>query len=237
MKKSRSVLCLLLALVGCFSLVACGGLNPAGGAEKAVSAAPAAEPAETHPDVYASSFTELIQDSPDYIVPRSYGEDGLYYSSWEKVGENIPEGKTPEFDGQYDVYGTFLYFVDREGKITRLENYRTVEPPANEDGRQEFGSGSDLAGICFTPEGFVTVESTYASWYEGDGSIELYSDEYFQNQRYEQKYYIRSFDRSGRELSCAPIDVPENGWLDAYRMQLDSRGNAVVCSEIGRAHV
>ena len=39
----------------------------------------------------------------------------MYATSNEKIGENIPEGVTPEYEGQYDVYATFLYRIDNNG--------------------------------------------------------------------------------------------------------------------------
>ena len=223
MKKWKNTVSLLLALAMCLTLTACGSSNS--------TAAPSATPAEATAEpayVYASEFKPLIENSKDFISVRSYDDDGMYYSSWEKVGENIPEGAKPQYEGQYDVYETFLYHVDKDGRTTKLDNYKTVDAPQNDRGFREFTAGSDLGGICFTPDGFVTIETAYASWNDGDGNYTMYSEEYYQHQHFHQDYYIRSFDRTGRELSCAPITVPEDGWLDTYRMQLDYKGNAVV---------
>ena len=231
MKKLKNIVCLLLVLAMGLSLAACGSSgSPASG-----TAAPAPAPSESAaPEmVYASTFKKLTDESPDYISIRSYNDDGLYYSSWEKVGENIPEGVKPQYEGQYDVYETFLYYMDKDGKVTKLENYKCVDAPVNDQNYREFYSGSDMSGICFTPEGFVTLEIAYASWNDGDGNYTMYSEEYFQHQRYQQDYYIRSFDRSGAELTSAKISVPDGSWLDAYSMQLDDKGNVVVSTGQG----
>ena len=236
MKKNlRNLVCLVLVLAMSLALAACGGGSSTGspGTQSGSAGGKTAAATPAPEFVYASEFKELVKESDDYLTIRSYGDDGMYYTTWEKIGEAIPEGVTPQFEGEYDVYETFLYYMDKNGKVTKLENYKPVEAPVDDQNRKNYSSGSDMSGICFTPEGFVTIEQTYASWNEGEGNIVLYSDEYWQSQRFEQKYYIRSFDRNGRELSTAPIDVPQDNWLDAYRMQLDDKGNAVVSTGQG----
>ncbi|MBQ6926925.1 MAG: extracellular solute-binding protein [Oscillospiraceae bacterium] len=228
MKRIKNTVCLLLALAMCLSLAACGS---SGGSASTATPAPTESAAPEL--VYVSEFKKFLDDSENYVSIRSYGEDGIYFSSWEKVGENVPEGAKPQYEGQYDVYETFLYRMDKDGKITKLENYKTVDAPANDKDYRDFYSGSDMSGICFTPDGFVTLELAYASWNDGDGNYTQYSEEYFQHQRFQQEYYIRSFDREGNERSSAKIDVPEDGWLDAYSMQLDDKGNAIVSAGQG----
>ena len=222
MKQMKNLVCLLLAAAMCLSLAACGS----SGSSPAATATPDA--ASTPEYVYVSDYKSLVDHSKDYVSVRSYSDEGLYYSVWEKVGENIPEGVKPQYEGQYDIYESFLYYMDKDGKVTKLENYKAVDAPQNDGGYKEFTSGSDLSGICFTPEGFVTVEMTYASWNDGEGSYPLYSEEYFMHQKFRQQYYVRSFDRQGHELSSAQIELPEDGWLEAYRIVLDDKGNVIV---------
>ena len=228
MQKLRNTVCLLLALALCLSLTGCGS-STGGGATETKAPEETAAPEL----VYVSEYQPLMDDSANYISIRSYNDDGLYYSSWEKIGENTPEGVKPQYEGQYDVYGTFLYYLDKDGKVTKLENYKTVDAPVNDGDYKEFYSGSDLGGICFTPEGFVTIETAYASWNDGDGNYTLYSEEYFQHQRFQQDYYIRSFDRNGHELTQAQIEVPNDSWLDTFNMKLDDKGNAIVSTGQG----
>ena len=94
-------------------------------------------------------------------------------------------------------------------------------------------SNANLSGFCFTDDGFVTVEMVYSSWNDGDANVPEYSDQYWENQRYEQEYYIRWFDKTGNELSCAPIPVSQDSYLDAYRMKLDGKGNVLVTTGSG----
>ncbi|MBR1566387.1 MAG: extracellular solute-binding protein [Oscillospiraceae bacterium] len=223
MTKTKNIVCLFLTLALCLALAACSS----GGGDTSATSAPV-EATATPEDVYASEYRTLADHSPDFISIRSYNDDGFYFSKWEKVGENIPEGVKPQYEGQYDVYQTFLYYMDKDGKVTKLENYKPMEAPTNEEGYKEFYSGSDLSGIRFTPEGFVTLETTYASWSDGDGNYAMYSEEYFSHQKFKQNAYVRSFDRQGNNLTTAPIDMPEDGWLNAYNMQLDDKGNVIV---------
>lgn len=223
----KRMLCLLLALCMCLSLAACGKSGEA-------SEAPAKAEVEEHPEfVYTAEYKTLVEGTKNYLSVRGYTGDGFYVSSMEKTGENIPEGVTPRYEGEYDVYGTFLYHMDFDGNMTKLDAYSTLPPEVDEQGRREFNSSSSLSGIGFTDDGFVTIEMVYSSWNAGDGSAALYSEQYWQDQKYEQKYYIRSFDKAGNELSCAQIPVSQDEWMDAYRMQLDAKGNALVTTDTG----
>ncbi len=228
MRRYKNIVCLLLALSMSLALAACGGPSPAASVSNASVQENAAAATPTPADVYASEYKELITDSRDYFSVRAYGEDGLYYSRSEKVGENNPEGKTPDYEGQFDINQTFLYRLNPDGSSEKIENYASMPAPVGEEGMKDFSSGSDISGLCLTPDGFVTIEMTYASWNVGGDGLVPYSAEYFQSQRYEQKYYIRSFDASGLELSCGPIEVPADGWLEANRIQLDDKGNAII---------
>jgi len=224
----KKMLCLILALCMCLSLAACGkgGEKPESGAKN--------EPVEEHPEfVYNAEYKSLVEGTKNFLSFRGYTGDGFYVSSTEKTGENVPEGVTPRYEGQYDVYSSFIYFVDESGKMEKIEGYTSLPPKTDEEGKREFMSNANLSGFCFTDDGFVTVEMVYSSWNEGDANVVEYSDQYWENQRYEQEYYIRWFDKAGNELSCAPIPVSQDSYLDAYRMKLDGKGNVLVTTGAG----
>ena len=226
----KRMLCLLLALCMCLSLAACGKSEDGGKAP----APEKNEAAEAHPEfVYTAEYKPLIEGTENYLTVRGYTGDGFYVSSMEKTGENVPEGVTPRYEGEYAVFSTYLYFVDWDGNMQKLQNYEVLPPETDEEGRRDFTSSSSLSGIGFKEDGFVTIEQLYSSWNDGDGSEVLYSDQYWQNQKYEQQFYIRSFDKEGNELSCAQIPVEQDSYLDAWRMQLDSNGNALVTTGMG----
>ena len=222
----KKMLCLLLALAMCLSLAACGKSGEETSAKN--------EPVEETPEfVYSADYKTIVKDTKNFLSFRGYSEDGFYVSSMEKTGENIPEGVTPRYEGEYDVYGTFLYFVDNNGKMQKIEGYSALPPKVDEEGRNQFTSNANLSGICFTDDGFVTIEMIYSSWNAGDANVTMYSEQYWENQKYEQEFYIRWFDKQGNELSCAPVPVDPEYYLDAYRMKLDANNNVLVTTGSG----
>lgn len=220
-KLFERIVCLVLVLVMCLSLAACGSSSESGtqSTKKNQEATPEY--------VYTAEYKSLTQNSENYLNICAMTSDGLYATCSEKIGENIPEGVTPEYEGQYDIYGTFLYRIDDNGKVTKIENYESMPGETDEQNRKSFSSSSYTNCIRFTDSGFVTVEIVSNSWYEGSGDPVRYSDEYWAGQKYEQKYYIRSFDKEGNELTCALIPTEQDQWLNAYYMQLDKDGNIV----------
>ena len=225
----KKIVCLTLALVMVLSLAACGkGASSGTGAGGSASGGKTATATPAPEFVYASEFKPLLKNSKEWINARSYSKDGLFYTKYEKIGEREHGDVAPRWEGEYDIYSTFLYFLDNNGKETKLEAYSCMAPETDDQGRTDFVSSSDMSGICFTDDGFVTIESVYASWNEADGDVRPDSEDYWAAQKYTQKYYIRWFDKQGHELSCAPISVGQDGWIDAYRMAVDDKGNALV---------
>ena len=206
---------LMAALAVCLCLCACARTESA---ERQP-----ASPKKT----YVSDFVPLVKADPDYITVRGFEDGMIYYSKSEKVGDNTPEGVLPDYAGQFDIYEAFLYRTDRTGSSSKLEGYKSVDSPVNDAGLRSFSSGSDLLGICFTDDGFLTVEMTYTFWSEGSGAEE---DEETEDQSFSQQYYIRSFDREGNERSRAPLSMADGDWLDFEAMQPDGRGNVLIPS-------
>lgn len=226
----RSLMALLLVAALSLGLAACGSAPSGGGSS------PGGKPVETAaPEyVYAAEYKQIMTDSKDYVSPRLYANGGYYATTWEKVGENIPEGVTPQYEGQYDVYRTFLYFMTGDGKLTKLDKYVPLEPAENTDEHKDFSSGSSLSGMAIADDGsIVTVEYIYSSWYEGDEGVARYSDEYYNNQKYEQRYYLRWLDADGAEKSIAEIQVNPEEFINAYSMQLDDKSNVVFSTGAG----
>ena len=223
----KRICCLFLAAAMVLGLAACGG-GSSGGSSSPASSGSAKAPAETAtPEfVYAAEFQTLAEKSKDWMSVRKYDDHGMYFTRYEKIGEREHEGQTATYEGEFDIYSSYLYFMDPSGKVTKLENYAPLTPREDDQGRRDFISTSDLSGICFTEDGFVTIEYISSSWEEGDAQKN--SEEYWANQKYIQENYIRWFDKQGNEISCAPIEVPQDSWLRAYNMKLDSKGNVLV---------
>ena len=209
----KRLLCLLLVLLLCVSMAACAPEE-----KKSESAQPASRLN------YVSAFTDLIRGSREYITVRGYENGRVFYSQSEIVGDNTPAGVIPDFEGQYSIYETFLYSIGEDGVPRRVEHYKSIDAPANDLGYRNFSSGSELLGICFTPEGFVTAESSYAFWTEGEEDPETGG---FPEEGFEQQYCLRSFDAEGTELTCAALTVPDEIWIEFEGMQLDGSGNVL----------
>lgn len=218
----KSLLSLLLAAAMMLSLAACG--KSGDGSEDKDKAD------EDHPEfAYTAVFEKIAGEQEVSLYPRAYTEDGFYSTSYEKIGNNTPEGVTPEYEGQYDVYGSFLYFVSFDGKVEKLENYQRLEPPANDGNYKDFNSSSDVNGICVSDDGkLVVTEIQYKSWSEAPDGMSSSDNEYWNYYKYEQSYYVRWLEPDGTEISSAPVEVDPDMYLDSYNMKLDQEGN-VVC--------
>lgn len=225
MKKNLIAIMLVLAMA--LSLAACGSSanDTKGDAQQPQS--------ESHPEfVYAAKFEDFIKDSKNYVNPRVFNADGGFATVWEKVGENIPEGEVPEYEGQYDVYQNSLYFIGFDGTMKKLDDYKPVEGPANENGYSNFTTNSYVEGLLASNDGkLYVIENLYSSWYDGPANVARYSDDYWDNMHYEQQYYIRKLDTDGSEISRGSIEVPEGSYLNAYNAQLDSKGNILLTTE------
>ncbi len=230
MNRTKRILCLVLVLAMVAGLAACGSgkTESAGAAPNAASGAKSAAATPTPEYVYTADYKTLVEKSDSYMNIRQRTADGYYYTLWEKIGTEIPEGRKPQYEGEFDIYQTILYFMDKNGKAAKVEAYEPLEREIDTENRRDFSSSSDMSGICFTDDGFVTIECRYASWLDGDENYQPYTEEYWAHQKYTQEFFIRWFDKSGKELSCAPIEVGQDEWLDAYRMMLDDKGNVVL---------
>ena len=220
--KLRSILALLLAAVMVPGLAACGS-------EKAPEPTATPEPAY----VYQASFVDLASNSDVSYNPVAFNGEGIYATAYMKLGENIPEGVTPEYEGQYDVYGTRLFFLDYEGNVKQLDAYEPIPAPENTENLPNYTASSDLAGVMVNPDGTLTaIEQAYTSWFDGDES-QMASEEAWQNWHNTTQYYIRRLNADGSEISSAPVDYDAtNSYLSVYNGCLDDQGNVLVTSDM-----
>ena len=112
--KFRSCAALLMALCMIFSLAACGQSGSTGSDTKQTGTKNN-EPAPEF--TYTASFTKLRENSKDDSQPQTVTAGGFYSVGNEKVGDNTPEGVTPDYEGQYDVYAPYITFtgLQRQG--------------------------------------------------------------------------------------------------------------------------
>ena len=91
-------LALLLTLCLALGLCACGKGGDGGSQTKDSAATPA-------PDfAYAAEYKDIHTESEIDYSPELICDGGFLLSYREKVGERpIPQGVTPEYEGQYDI--------------------------------------------------------------------------------------------------------------------------------------
>lgn len=224
---ARSLLAPLLALCLVMGLCACG--KDAGSGEGKSSSAGENKPEFT----YAAEYAKIPSDGKDGLFPELLTADGFYMSYWVKTGENIPEGKTPEYEGQYDILEPRIVFRDFSGKTTELENYLPAVPEID-GGKRGFQSSSSISKILLNGEGnLVVLENLYCSWYDAPEDIKDDDPEYMDYFCADNAYYVRVLDKTGAELSRGTLDPAETTDLFVYSCQLDDRGNLVLDRESG----
>ena len=239
------ILSLFLCLVMVFSLAACGKSSqteaPAPESENVqnnTSEQSSTEaPAPTGSTEYAwkSDFMTIASDSSGAVQPVLYTDDGFYATGQEKIGRmEIPEGQVEEYEGQYDIYSTVLYFVDKNGKTEKLPNYVPAVPMSNTEGYKDFYSYCNLGRPVMNKDGnLVALEMQGYGWYKGPdeiyGTDAMYEGDYFE---YGQDYSIVTVSTDGTELSRAPVELDmQDSWLNTTNVLLDDEGNLVVVKD------
>ena len=220
-KKLRSLLCLVLALSMALSLAACGDKENG---------------EDSHPEmVYVAESLSL--DSPamqEGITPAAFTEDGFYGLSYGKVGTEIPEGSTPLYAGEFDVYANRIFFIGRDGSTRELTGYRRMDAVPNTENKTAFSSSSDIAQMYVNNNGeLVVVESRYVRWFEGtEEERHLDNEQTWEMYRYSSDFYFRVLNDDGSEKSCVKIDFDtQNTWLDFSGACFDENGNLLAIGD------
>ena len=236
-KTSIRILSLVLCLGMMLSLAACGSSSET--AAPTPNAQSEQEVAEATPAVteyaWKSEFKTVDTEAENALQPILFTDDGFFATGQVKIGRmEIPDGQIEEYEGQYDIYGTMLYFVDKNGKAEKLPNYTPSMPLANTEEKQDFYSYCNLGMPIRRADGaLVTLEQQGAGWYDGPddiyGTEEQYMGDYYHN---EQRYDIVAYSTDGTELSRAPVDIDtQNTWLNTYNVAADPDGNLIVIME------
>lgn len=234
------VLVLALCAVMLLGLTACGkpanspeadGQNSSAGSSTPV---PSADTAVPEGYAYKADFLS-ITGTPEntYIQPALFTDGGFYAIGSEKIGrQEVPEGAVEEYEGQFDIFGSFLYFVDESGKAEKLPDYKPEMPAENTDGKLDFHSYCNLGRPLMNTDGnLVALSMKGASWFDGPESVygteEQYMGDYF---RSEMTYDIVVYSPTGAELSRAPVDIEASeSWVNISSVALDPAGN-LLCS-------
>ena len=208
--KYRSLIASVLAVAMVFALAACG----AGGSQSGTGAPSAGgkSGSESAPlFVYVPSFREVKNDDNKALGAACFTADGFYTTPSEVVGRREgTEGEAEEYEGQFDILEERLYFVSFDGQRTKLENYEPFpfKPAEGHDGGVELNRlACDAAG---------NLAAIYHSWENWNDAPEGLSEEdpsYWDYYDYDEKWYVRTMDPSGRELSMSEIEVGENDWF------------------------
>ena len=219
------MIALVLCLVMMFSLAACGGAND----EADLTPEPQAESEYA----YKSEFTKISTSAEWGITPAVFTDDGFFATGMEKVGRmEVPEGQTEEYEGQYDIYGSILYFVSYDGKAERLPNFVPTPPEENTEGYRDFNSYHNFGKPAVNSEGkLVALEDSYTGWY--DGPDDAYgSDESWNYYQYREEYSILILDTDGTELSRQPVNYDtSNAYINSYSAICDANDNLLVTSD------
>ena len=215
-------LSLMLCLVLAASLAACGKT----GVEES-RPEPGSTASEPVSYAYKSDFLSIDSDSKWGLSPVVYTDDGFYATGNVLVGrKEPPEGTTEEYEGQFDIYGTMLYFVGNDGKGQRLPNYVPSAPAENPENYREFSSYCNLGRPVLNADGkLVALEQKGASWYDGPDSAYGNQEEMYKYYHNENRYDIVVLDLDGSELSRAPVDIDtSNSWLNSYSTAITPDG-------------
>ena len=243
-KSLLRILSLVLSVIMILSLAACGSSSTENAAPQATSSsagssAAASETAAPAGYAWKSSFIEIDTGSTEIlgtIQPILFTDDGFYASAQTVIGRREPEeGEVEQYEGQFNLYGTVLYFVDMEGRAEKLPNYEIPEPLANTEGKKDFYSYTNLGTPILTADGnLMVLEQQGAGWFDGPDSVygteEQYMGDYYRN---EQSYNILVLDKDGTELSRAPVDLETDAytWLNIGSVAVDRDGNIVTALE------
>lgn len=242
MKKTiLRLLSLVLCAVLVLGLTACGNIaednaqKPAGTGDS--SSSNGAETASGSTDyAWKSSFTTAeLEEGNNYLQPVFFTDDGFYAIYSVKIGrQEIPEGEVEEYEGQYDIYGTMLCFVDKTGKVEKLPNYTPAQPEANTEGKKNFYSYRNLGRPVLTADGnLMALEQSGSGWYDGPddlyGTEAQWQGDYY---RYEQSMDIVTLGTDGEELSRAAVDINlDESWVNSSSVALTPDGNLLAIKE------
>lgn len=239
------VLSLALFLVMVLGLTACGGSQGTAPVQETQSAqsaqntqnSPSGSSASAAPDyAWKSSFLPISLDENTPIQPILFTDDGVYASGQVTLGRReAAEGEVEEYEGQFNIYGSMLYFITKDGKLEPLPKYVPVPPRDNPENYKDFYSYQNLGTPIVNADGnLMLLQMEGAGWFEGPESVygteEQYTGDYYHN---EQNYDVVILSPEGEELSRAPVDLDTtNTWLNTYNIAKDPDGNLIVVMEM-----
>ena len=181
-------------------------------------------------EVYVPAFQELR--FPEGVKPSQWALSGeaVFAAAYEKIAEGeVPEGKTPDYEGEYDVMGWRLYRIDAEGNVSKLD-YEPLPAPEDTQERRSYSSRTELAKLFPDAEGVAVLERQYESWYTGTAERPEQSEDYWDHVDSRSTYTLRRLDAEGNEVSAVPLETEET---EFYDFALDGEGRLCAQGEQG----
>ena len=220
MKKFLAVILILAMLV---PLAACGGSS--------TSSAQQTEATPVPEFTYDSKFqTCEVETSSDFSI-LLFTDEGFYFSTTETVKGEIPEGVTPEYEGQFDTYINHLNFSTYSGEIRKIDGFSSIEPLELPEGQYtSLASYGYIAGFAINNAGnFEIIENRYCNYTDAP-ELTWEDSDYYDHQFNTNEYWIRELNPDGTEISRSQIQCGNEDYLTVSKV-LDDEGNFLAIKE------
>lgn len=187
--------------------------------------------AEPEPEYrYVSETVMTMESSKENALaaePAFFTDDGYYAIGGRFDGQQIPEGATAEYEGQFDVRIPCISFVSLDGTVTELPAFRPVMPEETDgESRRDYMVSSSIEKLFSRPDGRLEdIESLYVSWSEAEPDVKYGTEKYYESFQSESSWYLRVLDTDGSEISRAKLKISEEDAGSFYSSAMDSAGN------------
>lgn len=221
---------LLLAAVMILGLAACGNSGADSAGKTTANSSKADKAAETPaPEFgYRTEYKDLELGDANVVC---MADDSLYCQRFEKIGENIPDGVTPEFEGQYDILELRLDKVGFDGDTTELSDFVPLASDIENDGKRDYVVTNSIHAAAVGEDGnLIVIENVYTSYSEAPEEIKADNKEYFDYTKDSQKYYVRVLDATGAELSHCAVSLTDSSEYISD-LAVDAEGNCYVSTD------
>ena len=231
MKKNfKSLIASIVAVVMIFSLAACGKSGGQSGTPGSSGKSGSKPGKDSAPEfVYVSSFREVGSVENQAVGAACFTDTGFYTTPSEVVGQREPyEGEEEMYEGQFNINEERLYFVSYDGQRTKLENYEPFSFTA-EDGHDGYGEMNKLA--CDRDGNLAAIYHTWESWFDAPEGMSEDDPDYWNYYKYEENWFVRTMDPTGRTLNTTKIEINANDWFWPNSMAYTDGKVLLACSD------
>ena len=229
MKKTGKLISMLLAFTLIVSMLSgCGGnqaSEDSGGSGNGSDSA-----AGVGDTVYVASYIPVEGEYTSPFNACVYADGSFYVSASEVVDDRTPEGVTPDYEGQYWVYGTGLYKVSVDGSVERIP-YQAPTIPEGQDG------SVSTDNIAVTSDGTIyLLERTYIYWFDAPEGVTEEDDSYWDYYQNEEKYEIKIIGSDGSVISSIDLSSLSGAAQSEYGFyvsgfEADDEGNIYLTAD------